>query len=152
VFAIMASNAAQSFAFGQTSEKPGATVADITYLPKCTSSSVGTYGGYSLSEANDFDPRTWDYYKGLLPGAIGGWVVAGICLILAIMFMVWLCALCACGCFGQTRKWSRADRHNHAMAEAYKKDPYADPAHGYIPPHIGGGRCGARHHRSRVYT
>lgn len=28
--------------------------------------------------------------QGLLPGAIGGWVVAGICLILAIMFMVWV--------------------------------------------------------------
>ena len=30
---------------------------------QCTSSHVGTYAGYSLSRAADFDPRHWDYYK-----------------------------------------------------------------------------------------
>lgn len=120
-----------SFAFGRTSEKPNATVSDITYVPQCTSSSVATYDGYSLNEAKNFDLRSWDYYKGLLPAAIGGWVAAGICLLLALLFLIWLVAVCACKCCcGQSRGGGKKHRRQAATAGIWQ-DHNHNPAKGF---------------------
>lgn len=126
-----------SVAFGRISNDTNATSSDITYLPPCTSSAVATYGKYNVRDANNFDIRQWDYYKGLLPSAIGGWVAAGICLLLALFFIIWLCAVCACMCCcGRgTGRRTRTSRDVAAIGMGNDPSKFFDRNQGFVKRH-----------------
>ncbi|KAK9810263.1 hypothetical protein WJX72_007562 [[Myrmecia] bisecta] len=68
---------------------------------------------FSAQAAASYDVRQWSYYKGYRSTVLPGVIVGGVCLLVGLLYVLWLCSLCC-----RARSWSdRKRRERHTAGE-----------------------------------